>query len=163
MNPERRERTSDIPLTTDLIESNRGLAPSAMPTVRRASAPRTWRRFAPVALGGFLVAGALALGIILTAGPKSAASGSANVITDTVVRLHGSDIDRGCWKDHADSDTARLSVAMEVGIDGKIRYATAAGATPELRSCVETLVQSWEFLTQERAQTMALQIEVDQR
>jgi hypothetical protein len=163
MNPETRDRPSDSPLTTDLFDSSRRIAPSALPTVRRKSPARTWRRFVPFALGGVLVAGALALGIALAAHPKSTASGSANVITDTVVRLHGSDIGGDCWKGHTDSDSARLGVAMEVGIDGKIRYATASGATPELRSCVETLVKSWEFLTQERAQTMALQIDVDRR
>jgi hypothetical protein len=89
---------------------------------------------------------------------------SPNAVTDNVVHLHAKDLAKTCWNGLDKSATARLKVAMEVGIDGKIRYAQASGGgTPELRSCVEAHVKSWEFLTQLSAQTMALPFEVDRR
>ena len=56
-----------------------------------------------------------------------------------------------------------MTVALEVGVDGKIRYAAASGESAAMRECVETHVKSWEFLPQAQAQTMALPFEVDRK
>ena len=83
---------------------------------------------------------------------------------DNVVRLHARDIGNTCWAGlEQKQGPARLTVALEVGVDGKIRYAAASGETPSMRECVETHVKMWEFLPQAQAQTMALPFEVDRR
>lgn len=117
----------------------------------------------------YLVFGISAVVLFLSAvrvGTRTAAAEvtAPNAFTDTTVRLHAKDIDATCWV--GSEDHARLTVATEVGIDGKIRYATAtatSGGSDPLRACVEEHVRSWEFLTQDHAQTMALAIEVDRR
>lgn len=110
----------------------------------------------------------LSIGVLLLSairvGTKTAAADvlPGGAITDTTVRLHAGDIAASCWEG-ADDDHARLTVAMEVGIDGKIRYATATGGSSTLPACVENHVKAWAFLTQDHAQTMAIPVEVDRR
>ena len=58
---------------------------------------------------------------------------------------------------------ARLTVALEVGVDGRVRRATASGETTAMRGCVEAHVKAWEFLPQQAPQAMALPFEVDRR
>ena len=159
-----RDRPSDSPITVDLDSQRRGLA-SGWTTVRRARArPSTWLPIAAslgvgVSLGMLLVAGAL---VVKRTDSAREAAASANAITDTIVRLHGNDLPESCWKGSAGA-SARVVVALEVGIDGKIRYASASGGTPGLQRCVEDHVKTWEFLTQQNAQTMALPFELDRR
>lgn len=154
-----RDRPSDSPLAMEV--------PNAGTTVRRGG-HRSGRRerALPLYIGAVLSFGLLLAGIIGTVVTRpqdraEATAPSANAITDTVVHLHARDLAPTCWNGLSSTESVRLTVAMEVGIDGKIRYATASGSTPELEDCVESHVRSWEFLTQARAQTMALPFEVD--
>jgi hypothetical protein len=126
-------------------------------------------RIPPQWLGmtGYLVAG-LFLGLVLivtlslTRSSDPELRASAGVVTDNVTRLHAADIGDGCWTGVA-ADAARLTISMEVGVDGKVHSAVASGGTAEMRSCVESHVKSWEFLPQAQAQAMVLPFEVDRR
>ena len=167
-----RNRTTDAPVAMDMAEMSQhpSVAPSGMPAILTelsARIPRSW-----VGMSGYLVAG-IFLGLVLigalSLGRSSDANGalpppSPNAIMDNVVRLHARDIGNTCWTGlEAKQGPARLTVALEVGVDGRIRYAAASGETPSMRECVETHVKAWEFLPQAQAQTMALPFEVDRR
>lgn len=178
-----RNRTTDAPISMDVDMSQQSVPPMAMstgmpgapvnnglpPFVNEllARMPRSW-----VGMSGYLVAG-IFLGLVLIAAlsigrPSDANAAlpppSPNAIMDNVVRLHARDIGNTCWAGLENKQgPARLTVALEVGIDGKIRYAAASGETPSMRECVETHVKQWEFLPQAQAQTMALPFEVDRR
>jgi hypothetical protein len=127
--------------------------------------PRSW-----LVLGGYLVAGVfvgllLILALSLGRGrePVAAASQASSPLLDNIVRLHARDIGNSCWAGYGKPGPARLTVSLEVAVDGKIRYAAASGETMALRGCVEAHVKSWEFLPQATTQTMALAFEVDRR
>jgi hypothetical protein len=168
-----RNRTTDAPVAMDMAEMSQpghAPAPSGMPAMLAeltARIPRSW-----VGMSGYLVAG-IVLGLVLIGALSLGRSGDANAalpppspnaIMDNVVRLHARDIGNTCWTGlEAKQGPARLTVALEVGVDGKIRYAAASGETPSMRECVETHVKAWEFLPQAQAQTMALPFEVDRR
>jgi hypothetical protein len=161
-----RDRPSDAPISLDLsggmqIAPTNGLSS----LTSRIKIPQSW-----VGMSGYLVAGiflglVLILALSIGRGGDSAASAATgpNAVTDNVVRLHGQDIGSSCWQGVEKVGPARLTVALEVGIDGKIRYAAASGETPAMRGCVEAHVKSWEFLPQSNAQTMALPFEIDRR
>ena len=156
------DRPSDAPLAMDL---SGGYPAQNAGITHKLRIPPSW-----VGMSGYLVAG-IFLGLVLIValsigrgGEASAATGSAaNAITDNIVRLHARDIGNSCWTGFEHSGPARLTVALEVGLDGKVRYAAASGETTAMRGCVEAHVQSWEFLPQVQAQTMALPFEVDRR
>lgn len=114
---------------------------------------------AGIFLGLFLI-GALSIG---RGGDANAAALPPSLVTDNVVHLHAAEIGNSCWQGLTSSEATRLTVALEIGIDGKIRYATANGESPAMRACVEAYVKAWEFLPQAQAQTMALPFEVDRR
>lgn len=170
-----RNRTTDAPVAMDMPEmSAHGLhtppAPMTVPAILQqltARIPPAW-----VGMSGYLVAG-IFLGLVLigvlSIGRSSDANASipapsADAILDNVVRLHAREIGHTCWSGlETRQGPARLTVALEVGVDGKIRYAAASGETPSMRECVETHVKSWSFLPQAQAQTMALPFEVDRR
>lgn len=134
-------------------------------------------RIPPQYLGltGYLVAGiflGLVLILSLSIGHGSAADGAvsatttptaANAVTDNVTRLHAREIGDSCWQGIAKEGPARLTVSLEVGNDGRVRYAAAAGESASMRSCVEAHVRSWEFLPQTQTTAMALPFEVDRR
>jgi hypothetical protein len=124
---------------------------------------------------GYLVAGiSLGLVLILALSINSGASNdasvtatttptAANALTDNVTRLHAREIGDSCWQGIAKEGPARLTVSLEVGTDGRVRYAAAAGESASMRSCVEAHVRSWEFLPQAQTTAMALPFEVDRR
>ena len=120
-------------------------------------------------MGGYLAAGVM-LGLLLILA-LSASRGShavaqqaqTNLITDPIVHLHARDIGNTCWEGLNRFGPARLTVVVEVGVDGKIRYAAASGETASMRGCVEAHVKAWEFLPQAQAQMIALPFEVDRR
>lgn len=124
--------------------------------------PQAW-----LGMSGYLLAG-VALGLLLIVGisvmrssdPQPTANG---VVTDNIVRLDESKLAGNCWSGVATDSPARLTVSMEVGLDGKVRYAAASGGSPAMRQCVESHVKSWEFLPQATAQAMVLPFEVDHR
>jgi hypothetical protein len=132
-------------------------------------------RIPPQHLGiaGYLVAGiflGLVLILSLSIGHASANDGTvsatttptaANALTDNVTRLHAREIGDSCWQGIAKEGPARLTVSLEVGTDGHVRYAAAAGESASMRSCVEAHVRSWEFLPQSQTTAMALPFEVD--
>jgi hypothetical protein len=159
------DRPSDAPLALDLSCSTRLRQASLSSLASKLGIPRSW-----VGLSGYLAAG-IFLGLVLIFAlsigrdddASAAGSLSPGAVTDNVVRLHARHIGSSCWQGYEKAGPARLTVALEIGIDGKIRYAAASGETPSMRSCVETHVRSWEFLPQQQAQTMALPIEVDRR
>jgi hypothetical protein len=155
----RHERTTDAPISVDVSGSD-----DAASAASRLGIPPSW-----VTMGGYL-AGGIFLGLLLILAlsfsrrdAAAASAASSNAVTDSVIRLHARDIAASCWVGHEKLGPARLTVALEVGIDGKIRYAAASGESPTMRSCVESHVRAWEFLPQAQAQTMALPVEVDRR
>ena len=157
-----RERPSDAPISMDVSGSMR-VPPTGLTTLT-SKIPQSW-----VGMSGYLVAG-IFLGLVLILAlsigrstDAAAAATSPNAVTDNVVRLHSQHLGSSCWQGYEKAGPARLTVALEVGIDGKIRYAAASGETAALRSCVEAHVKAWEFLPQQQAQTMALPFEVDRR
>jgi hypothetical protein len=117
-------------------------------------------------MSGYLVAGVflgliLIVGLTLTRGDST--TKATGVITDDVVRLHARDIGDSCWRGAANATSARVTVSLEVGLDGKVRNAVAAGESPTMRGCVESLVKSWEFLPQATSSQMVLPFEIDPR
>ncbi|MBX3190346.1 MAG: hypothetical protein KF764_01245 [Labilithrix sp.] len=164
-----RDRTSDAPISMDLSD---GMSlPQPQPAgfaglanlAARLGIPQSW-----VGMSGYLVAGiflglVLILALSIGRGGEAAAATGPNAVVDNVVRLHAQEIGSSCWQGYDKLGPARLTVALEVGIDGKIRYAAASGETPAMRSCVEQHVNAWEFLPQQQAQTMALPFEIDRR
>jgi hypothetical protein len=120
-------------------------------------------------MSGYLVAG-VCLGLVLivalslTRGSsvRSAAS-QGGVVTDNIVHLGSSQMSPLCWRGADPSAPARVTVSLEIGLDGKVVNAKAAGESPALRSCVESHVKSWEFLPQARASQMVLPFEIDAR
>ena len=156
-----RERPSDAPMSMDVSGSTR-VPPSGLSTLTNRI-PQSW-----VGMSGYLVAGiflglVLILALSIGRSGDAAAATSPDAVTDNVVRLHAQDLGASCWQGFEKAGPARLTVALEVSIDGKIRYAAASGETTALRSCVEAHVKAWEFLPQQQAQTMALPVEVDRR
>ncbi len=156
-----RERPSDAPISMD-VSGSMQVPPTGLAALT-SKIPPSW-----VGMSGYLVAGiflGLVLILALSIGRTSdaAAATSPNAVTDNVVRLHSEHLGSSCWQGYEKAGPARLTVALEVGIDGKIRYAAASGETAALRSCVEAHVKAWEFLPQQQAQTMALPFEVDRR
>jgi len=113
---------------------------------------------AGVALGLLLI---VALTVTRSSDPEKTAA--AGVVTDNVVHLHSKDIGTTCWSGAAKDGPARVTVALEVGLDGKVRYAAASGESPTMRGCVESHVKGWEFLPQAQAQAMVLPFEIDRR
>jgi hypothetical protein len=151
-----RERHTDAPISVDLSRSADTVPP------RRFGVPASW-----VGMGGYLIAG-IFLGLVLILALSigrgdHAAAAAASAVTDNIVHLHARDIGGSCWQGYEKTSPARLTVALEVGIDGRIRYAAASGETNTLRSCVEAHVKTWEFLPQSSAQTMVLPFEIDRR
>ncbi len=88
-------------------------------------------------------------------GPKTS-------VTDNVVRLTKRDIGASCWRGVQGTAT-RVNVSFEVGVDGRVRSATATGGSPTMRGCVEAHVKRWELLPQAQPQKMALPFEVTRR
>lgn len=112
---------------------------------------------------GYLGAGVLlGLVVIFSLGVGRNANASEG-LTDDVVRLHAREIGLSCWQGYDKDGPARLTVALEVGVDGRVRRATASGETTAMRGCVEAHVKAWEFLPQQAPQAMALPFEVDRR
>lgn len=118
------------------------------------------------AMSGYLLAG-IALGLVLVVALSLLSDGGhrkgAAVVTDDVVRLHAKDIGDTCWRGSSNASLAKLSVAIEVGLDGKVRAASATGDSPVMRGCVESHVKRWEFLPQASPSQMVLPFEVDPR
>lgn len=141
-------------------------APSFFDKLRHAArarrVPSSW-----VGLSGYLAAGVvlglvLILALALTGREEASAASLPNAVTDNVVHLSSRDVGESCWRGVTDA-TARVTVSLEVGLDGRVRYAAAAGESPAMRSCVEAHVKRWEFLPQSTAQTMVLPFEIARR
>ena len=154
------DRTSDAPLSVDLA-GNTGS--TSIPAGWASRIPQSW-----IGMSGYLVAGVflglvLIVALSLTRGDASTAAASAGVVTDNVVHLKAREIKDSCWRG-ADADgPARVTVSLEVGLDGKVRNAIAAGESPAMRGCVEAHVKSWEFLPQANPSQMVLPFEIAQR
>jgi hypothetical protein len=177
MSPIPEARNSDAPLAVDMTGS------TSLPATQIfgdgllgqivARIPQQY-----LGLTGYLVAG-IFLGLVLilalsigNGGSANASDGAvsatttptaANAVTDNVTRLHAREIGDSCWQGIAKEGPARLTVSLEVGTDGRVRYAAAAGESASMRSCVESHVRSWEFLPQTQTTAMALPFEVDRR
>jgi len=166
------ERPSDAPLA---IENTGSASVPAGPDALRALIAKLPPRW--VGLGGYLVAGIL-LGLVLILALSLGRPSSSNdntaaaavttavpgTVTDNVTRLYARDIGESCWRGlESKEGAARLTVSLEVGTDGHVRYAVASGETPEMRSCVEQHVKRWQFLPQSQPTTMALPFEVERR
>ena len=118
-------------------------------------------------MSGYLVAGVF-LGLILIVGlsltRNDGPTAAAGIITDNVVHLSAAQIGAPCWRGTAKDDgPARVTVSLEVGLDGKVRNAIAAGESAAMRSCIESHVKSWEFLPQAMSSQMVLPFEVEAR
>jgi hypothetical protein len=160
----RHDRLSDRPFAVDLSPTGRSRHRSGSTTLAdRLGVPRSW-----VGMSGYLIAGVvlgLVLILVLSFGRGDGGMATAGLppVTDNIVHLHARDIGNSCWQGYERLGPARLTVALEVGVDGKIRYAAASGETPAMRGCVESHIKAWEFLPQAQAQTMAIPFEVDRR
>lgn len=125
--------------------------------------PRAW-----LGMSGYLVAGVflglvLIVALSLTRGSSIRSAASAGIVTDNIVHLGSKQMSPACWRG-ADSDSpARVTVSLEVGLDGKVRNARAAGESAAMRACVESHVKSWEFLPQANPSQMVLPFEIDPR
>ena len=165
------DRNSDAPMALDLYATGNGNAanttgPFVAPrwvTQALGHIPQAW-----LGMSGYLVAG-VCLGLILivalslTRSSSVRSAASAGVVTDNIVHLGSNQMSPLCWRG-ADSDSpARVTVSVEVGLDGKVVTAKAAGESPAMRSCVESHVKSWEFLPQAKASQMVLPFEIDPR
>ena len=156
----RPDRSSDAPIAVDI---------GGVETARRnrtggwaSRIPQSW-----IGMSGYLVAGVLlglvlivALGITRSDSGKTAAAG---VVTDNVVHLKSTQLAAPCWRGVEDDGPARVTVSLEVGLDGKVRNARAAGESPAMRACIESHVKSWEFLPQANPSQMVLPFEIDPR
>ena len=160
----RLDRSSDAPLALDLsggypVHTGSIEAPiQPIPTGLRSFIPASW-----LGMSGYLAAGVL-LGVVLIvvlslARSEPTSKASAGLVTDNVVRLAGRDVGEACWRGATRSD-ARVSVAMEIGLDGKVRSAVATSDSPAMKSCIEAHVKGWEFLPQATASTMVLPFEI---
>lgn len=137
--------------------------PVLIESIPDVPAPRVTRAW--LVTVGYLLVG-IVLGLLLIFGltlTNNEASGATSAVTDDIVRLHARDIGLTCWAGASGDRPAKLTVSLEVSIDGKVQTATASGATAAMRSCVETRVRAWEFLPQAQNATMMLPIEVDRR
>jgi len=142
-------------------------------SIHTGSIPVGWRAFtsripsAWVGMSAYLVAGVL-LGVVLLVAlslagndpPARAANATAGQVSDNIVRLKGKDVNAACWRGIAEKGPLRVTVSLEVGLDGKVRSAAANGASPTMRSCVESHVRGWEFLPQSAPSTMVLPFEI---
>ncbi len=168
----RHDRTSDAPLTMDMMgagahHTGSFVYPAQPPKTGLAALleklPTQW-----LGMSGYLVAGVL-LGLVLIVALSlsrgdSVPPAAAGAITDNVVRLHGKDVGDSCWRGAGKQGVMKISVSMEIGLDGKVRRAVASGdSSPMMRSCVEAHVKGWEFLPQATASTMVLPFEIDAR
>jgi hypothetical protein len=155
----RQDRGSTAPLSVEL-SGNFQTGSLRIDWVSRI--PRQW-----LGLTGYLVAGAfLGLVLILALSLRSgdpAPTANAGVVTDNVMRLNAREVSDGCWSDAAKDGPARITVSMEVGVDGKVRSAVASGESQAMRGCIESHVKRWEFLPQAQAQAMVLPFEIDRR
>lgn len=161
------------PDMSPLFEDDRGSSPPlAMDAAQHGGAATGLRGLlqqippAWIGMSGYLLAGVF-LGLVLIVAlslsrpSEPTRSAAAGVVSDNVVRLHARDIGESCWSGMSKNGPARITVSMEVGLDGKVRSAVAAGESAAMRSCVESHVRSWEFLPQAQAQAMVLPFEVD--
>lgn len=165
------DRRSDAPMAFDLYSENTGdtantgrsLLPPRWMNAITSHIPQAW-----LGMSGYLVAG-VCLGLVLivalslTRGGSTRSAASAGIVTDNIVHLASNQMSPTCWQG-TDSDTpARVTVSLEVGLDGKVRNARAAGESPAMRACVESHVKSWEFLPQANPSQMVLPFEIDPR
>lgn len=159
----RPDRSSDAPLAVDIGDAARvDTARTNRPSAWASRIPQSW-----VGMSGYLIAGVLlglvlivALGITRSDSGKAAAAG---VITDNVVHLTSSQLAAQCFRGVDDDGPARVTVSLEVGLDGKVRNARAAGESPAMRACIEAHVKAWEFLPQANPSQMVLPFEIDPR
>jgi hypothetical protein len=155
----RPDRFSDAPIAVDIrgVDTARRSGPSGW----ASGIPQSW-----VGMSGYLIAGVF-LGLILivalgiTRGDSSKAA--AGVVTDNVVHLNATQLAAPCWRGVEDDGPARVTVSLEVGLDGKVRNARAAGESPAMRACIESHVKAWEFLPQANPSQMVLPFEIDPR
>ena len=159
---EKADRRSDAPFCVEVGESERRPRERRRPVARISPA---WLGMSGYLIGGIVLGLALIAGLTMSRSSGAAASGSktAAMVTDNVTRLHARDIDASCWHGLARDGSTRLTVSLDVGIDGAVRYAAASGETPAMQACVEAHVKTWAFLPQARPTAMALPIEVDRR
>ena len=157
----RPDRSSDAPISVDLAG---GTGSTSIPRNWASGIPQSW-----IGMTGYLVAGVflglvLIVALSLTRSDARTAAASAGVITDNVVHLSSAQIGEPCWRGTSkDEGPARVTVSLEVGLDGKVRNAIAAGESPAMRSCIESHVKSWEFLPQASSSQMVLPFEIAQR
>ncbi|CAN5709627.1 hypothetical protein BH11MYX4_BH11MYX4_14930 [soil metagenome] len=154
----RPDRPSDAPLAVDTA-GDTGATSLPVGWARLTSRiPPAW-----IGMSGYLVAGVL-LGLVLIVAlslSRSDPPPKAGVVTDDVVRVHARDLGPACAR--AAKQAGKMTVSIEVGLDGKVRQAIAAGESPVVRGCVESHVRSWEFLPQATSSQMVLPFEIDPR
>lgn len=167
------DRRSDAPMAFDLtVSCTQG--PDSTQHALRAKVPgfaeRWLSQIPPAWLGmcGYLVAG-VGLGLVLLValslarGSSAPTAASAGVVTDDVVHLAGTEVSPACWQDAEAGTPARVTVSLEVGLDGKVRSARAGGGSRAMRACVESHVLTWEFLPQANPSQMVLPVAIDPR
>ena len=158
----RPDRSSDAPIAVDIgrVDVDTARVPRDGGLMSRI--PQSW-----IGMSGYLVAGVL-LGLVLIVGfgvtrSDSSKAAAAGVVTDNVVHLAANQLAAQCFRGVDDDGPARVTVSLEVGLDGKVRNARAAGESPAMRACIEAHVKAWEFLPQANPSQMVLPFEIDAR
>jgi len=115
-------------------------------------------------VASYLVSGiflGLFLLLLLSVLGRRAASRARGANVTGIVHLHPEQIGGACWQDiHATDTVAHLTVVMLVGVDGLVSYVSSAGASPAMRTCVETYARGWEFPPQTQKQMLVMPVEV---
>lgn len=155
-----RDRASDIPTFRDISVDTGSHGVDLGSWMSRI--PQSW-----LGMTGYLVAGVflgliLIVALTLTRGDSSPTA-SAGVVTDNIVHLGGRDVNDACWRGMTKDDPARVTVSLEIGLDGKVRNAVAAGESATMRKCIESHVKAWEFLPQATSSQMVLPFEINPR
>jgi hypothetical protein len=159
----RRERSSDAPISVDLSRDSVDTGRTSIPIRWASRIPRSWIRMSGYVVAGVFLGLVLIVAFTLARGDSSAAAASAGVVTDNVVHLKAKQLSASCWRGTDSDEAARVTVSLEVGLDGKVRNAIAAGESPAMRACIESHVKSWQFLPQANPSQMVLPFEIDPR
>lgn len=158
------DRPSDAPVALEAPRYPHGY-PDTNRIPRGFAAIAARMRASWLGVSAYLAAG-VALGLVLivalSVGGDGASAGRAaakDSVDDNIVRLTSADVSGGCWQG-SNGGPLRVTVSLEVGLDGKVRNAAANGAAESMRGCVEAHVRTWEFLPQATATTMVLPFEI---
>jgi hypothetical protein len=156
-------RGSDAPLTVDL-----GGRSSSYEI--QAPRPRAmWLGIAGYLLAGVVIGVVLIVGLSITrasslmgsgsAGSVSA-NGNAGAVTDETVHVQTTQLGASCRAVALPGSPVRVSVSIELDVDGKIKRMASTGGSETAQRCVEAHVATWTFVPQKVASRVVLPFEI---